>query len=218
VVGVIMPPIMLLADPVVFRGGTIVGRALLGQYRTSCYVGIALAILAMVMVLKTSRARAFFAGIMAAASIFGVILGLAILPFSLIGMILMGLGLLGLSPFLAAVVFAWWSRRAFRESNAGHRWLHSAAGAVVFLGVCLGTQAATAHVLRSSLEDIASSRLRKQRAATERLARWQLLVDMDAFILAWQQHSDPEAKRRLAEAYKTITGEDLEERASRLVD
>jgi len=216
--GVVMPPIMLLADPVVFQGSSVVGRALLGQYRTACYLGIALAMLAMVMVLKANRGKAFVAGVMAAAAVFGSALGLAILPFSLIGIVVMGLGLLGLSPFLSAAVFAWWSRRSLHESGARHRLLQAAGGAVLFVGLIVGTQVTTNRLLQSSINDIASSRLRKSRAATDRLARWQLFVDMDAFIAAWEQHPDPEAKQRLADAYKVITGEDLEQRASRLRD
>ena len=216
--GVILPPVMLIADPVVFRGNMIAGSALLGGYRTSCYLGIALAMIAMVVVLKSARGNAFFAGMMAAASLFGTAIGLVILPFSLIGILFFGIGLLGLSPFLSATVFALWSRRALRGSDPRRRRLKATAGVVVFFGLCLGTQMATSHLLRSSIDDIASSRLRKSRAATDRLARWHLLVDMEAFIPAWESNPDPEAKQRLADAYKVITGEDLAAHAARLRD
>jgi hypothetical protein len=218
-VGVIMPVIMVLLDPVVFQGGTIgFEQAILGPFRTACYLGIATAIGALATVLITGRGAAFLSGAMVVAAAFGLALGLVLLPFSLLGILFLGVGLLGLSPFLAAAVFARWSLHAFRGSNASHRRASALLGALVFFGMLVGTQVAIAHVLQAALDDILSGRLSKARAATERLKLWRPLVDMDQFIPAWTAQSDPEAKQRLAEAYLAITGENLAERAMRVAD
>ena len=218
-VGVIMPVAMLLLDPIVFRGGTIgFEMALLGRYRTACYLTIGVAVTALVIVLTIGRARAFLSGTMAAAAALGVLLGLVILPFSLIGTLFMGVGLLGFSPFLAAAVFARWSYRSLRSSSGSRRYVSAFAGVLALSALGLGTQVTVSHVLDSSISDIVSPRLRRSRAATERLKRWRLFVDMDQFIPAWQGQADPEAKQRLANAYQAITGENLEEHVMRAAD
>jgi NADH:ubiquinone oxidoreductase subunit 6 (subunit J) len=215
-VGVVMPPIMLLLDPVVFRGTF--DQALLGRYRTCCYLAIGIAVSALVVVLTGGKARAYLSGIMAAAAGFGFLLGVAILPFSLIGILVLGIGLLGLSPFLAAAVFARWSWRTLRESAAPYRRISASLGAVTLCAVCLGTQVTVSRLLDSSLHDILAGNPRESSAATRRLQRWRLLVDMDQFIGVWTEQSNPDTKRRLAEAYMAITGEDLEEHAARAAD
>jgi hypothetical protein len=168
--------------------------------------------------LVRDRAKAFVAGFMAGAAVFGLALGLAILPFSLLGILFLGVGLLGFSPFLSAAVFGVRARRAFREAPPRLRTFQAAAGGLVFGGLCIGAQVSATHVLRTSVGDIVSGGVRKQRAAQERLSRWQWLVDMDQVMLAWEKESDPEAKQHLADAYKGVTGQEIEERASQFAD
>jgi hypothetical protein len=173
---------------------------------------------AFVLLLTTGKARAFLGGVMMAAAAFGVALGLAILPFSLLGILFFGIGLLGLSPFVSAAVFAAWSRRALGEAVGRYRLPCAAAGVLCFVGVWGGTQWAASQAVRTSVNDIVSGRLRKQRIAERRLSRWQILLDMDQLAVAWQNESDPAARQRLADSFKAITGEDLEIRASRMAD
>jgi hypothetical protein len=215
--GVATPPFMLFFDPVVFRS-SMLGPALLGRYRPGCYVAIAAGVVAFMALLTAGRPKAFLAGVMIAAAGFGIVLGLAILPFSLLGILVMGIGLLGLSPFVTAVVFAAWSRRALAEGVGRFRLAQAIAGAVCFMATCGGAQLAASHVLQASVDDIVSGRLRKQRAAEQRLSRWQVLLDMDQFVAEWQRLSDPAAKQRLSDSFKAVTGEDLETRASRMAD
>lgn len=217
VLGVAVPPIMLLLDPVVFRG-SFVGPGLLSGYRAAGYVGIASGVVALALLLVRGSAKAFVAGFMVGAALFGLALGVTILPFSLIGILFFGVGLLGLSPFLSAAVFGVWAQRTFREADPRLRTLQAAAGLLVFGGLCIGAQVGATHVLRTSIGDIVSGGVRKQRSAEGRLSRWQWLVDMDQLMLAWEKQSDPEAKQRLADAYKGVTGQDIEERASQLAD
>ena len=217
VLGVAVPPIMLLLDPVVFRG-SFVGPGLLSQYRAAGYVGIASGVAALALLLVRDRAKAFVAGFMAGAAVFGLALGLAILPFSLLGTLFLGVGLLGFSPFPSAAVFGVWAHRTFREAPPRLRTLQAAAGVLVFGCLCIGAQVGATNVLRTSIGDIVSGGVRKQKIAEERLSRWQWLVDMDQVMLAWEKEPDPEAKRHLADAYKGVTGQDIEDRASQFAD
>jgi hypothetical protein len=218
-VGVIMPLAMVLLDPIVFQARTMgFEQPLLGRYRTACYLGIAGAVAALVIVLTTGKAKAFLSGVMMAAATLSLLLGVVILPFSLFGILFLGVGLLGFSPFLAAALFARWGYRSLRASTLSRRHLSALAGAIAFCGILVGTQFTVSHVLQSSIDDILSGRLRKSRAATERLRRWRLFVDLDEFIPVWARQADPQAKQRLAEAYRAITGDALEDRAARVAD
>ncbi len=209
--GVGLPPVMLFLDPIVFRGDTF-GRAVLGAYRPGGYVGIALGMSAMAFCLTLHRGKAFLAGVMAAASLFSLAVGVIVFPLAIFGILLLGLGLLGLSPLLCAVLFFWWARRCFRESASRGKLLPAAAGVLAFSAVCGAVQLSGAEALRSSADAIMSGRLRKARAATDRLRRWSILVDMDQFVPIWERQTDPERRQRLAEAYRELTGEDLEHR------
>jgi hypothetical protein len=217
VLGVVMPPVMVLLDPVVFRGSSF-APAFLGTYRPLGYVGIALGMAALVLVLTLRRGRAFLAGTMAAGSVFAVTLGIAILPASILGIILFGFGLLGLTPFLCAVLAAWWSRKSFQESGSKHRFVVAIAGFLVFAVVCVGSQLTVSRIFRESIDQILSNRLHMASGATERLRRWSILIDMDQFIPLWEKEADPERKERLADAYRLATGEDLEKRALERTD
>jgi len=219
IVGVAMPVAMLLLDPIVFRGGSLgLGWPVLAQYRTASYVGIGAAIVALVMVLTTGRGKALFSGVMAAAAGFGLLLGLVILPLSLFGMLLLGVGVLGFSPFLAAALFARWSYRSFRGADAPRRRSRALLGAAAFCALWAGTQVTVSHVLRTSLDAIVLGHPRGSQVATERLKRWRPVVDLGPFITAWLEQDDPDTRRRLVDAYRAITGEDLEAVVSRAMD
>jgi hypothetical protein len=174
--------------------------------------------MALIALLTAGRAKAFIGGLMMAAAAFGALLGLAMLPFSLLGILFFGVGLLGLSPFVSAAVFAAYALRALEEGVGRHRLLHAIAGALSFVVICGGTQLAASHALRTSVDDIVSGRLRKQRIAEQRLSRWQFLLDMDQLVGVWQRQPDPAARQRLSDSFRAITGEDLETRASRMAD
>jgi len=102
VLGVIMPVLCLVFDPVVFRNLLPLGQAILSSIKIFGYVSIILGIIALSLWLllrhHLSWLNAFLAGILLYGAFFALLLGIVLLPFSVIG--LLGLvGILGLHLF-----------------------------------------------------------------------------------------------------------------------
>lgn len=216
--GVVIPILMLLLDPAVFRGSQISGAAILGVYKPLGYVAIALGVTAVTLHLRSDRHSAILAGLLVGASIFGCVLGVVLLPFSLLGTLFFGIGLLGLSPFLSSLVVAWRARKAYRASDHLHRLARAGFGLLFFLSVSGGTQWGASEALKRSLRDIHSGSADSAATAVSRLRRWQLLLDLDQLVNAWTREQDAATRDRLAAAYQQLTGESITDRANIFVD
>jgi hypothetical protein len=139
------------------------------------------------------------------------------LPLSLIGIIVLGIGLLGLSPFVAAAVFARWGIALVGRGRRS--WTEALAGAVLFAALCTGVHVGARQVWRSSLAAILSGSSADRTTATTWLRRTSLLLDLEgSFLTLWGAESDPTRKALLAEAYRGATGEDIEALAGRMAD
>lgn len=215
---VVVPVLMVAFDPTVFRRTTFAfGPAIYGVFRPFSYVAIAIGVLAMTMLLITGRGRALSAGMFAGGALFALALGLALLPFSLLGSLLLGLGLLGLTPFLTSLVLARWAYTTFHAATASSRAVLFALGLFVFVGVATGAQYGARSAFDISLDQMAASDVRHDEAVG-RLQRWQWLLDLDQFVPVWQAEKDDVRKRRLAAAFEQLTGQNIEDRARALAD
>lgn len=111
--GVALPLVCLLADPGVFRGWS---------YRPVVYSFILteISILAAWLILKRrlQGSSLFFVGPLVAGGGFALALGVALLPLSLFGLLLL-IGVLGFSPFFTAVAFLRNGWRAFCRGKTG---------------------------------------------------------------------------------------------------
>jgi hypothetical protein len=120
-VGIIAPILALIFDPVVFRGGPCGSNSLTAQYSLFAYCAIGLGILALVTWLGAGGSLGLFTGVLAGVlvtgSIFATAVGVIMLPISLIGLIVC-IGVLGLLPFLTAVVYL---RNGIRALWAGYQ-------------------------------------------------------------------------------------------------
>jgi hypothetical protein len=217
-VGVALPILMVLLDPAIFRGSHISGAAILGVYKPLGYVAIALGITAVALHLRSDRHSAVLAGVLAGASIFGCVLGVAVLPFSVLGTLFFGIGLLGLSPFVSSLVVGWRARKAYRASGHLHRPAQAGLGLLFFLTVSGGSQWGASEALKRSLQDIHSGSEGRLATAVSRLRRWQVLLDLDLLVNAWTREQDAATRDRLAAAYQELTGDSIAERANAFVD
>ncbi len=95
--GILLPILCLVADPIVFRARSF-GSPLLGNYALLAYFAIGMAFLALALWLLCHRPASVFAGLLGAGAFFALLLGVVLLPFSMLGLFAAGLGLLGLSP------------------------------------------------------------------------------------------------------------------------
>jgi hypothetical protein len=121
-VGVVAPILALIFDPTIFKGsgGCVSPQALLGQYSIFAYTAIGQGTLFFLVwnIAGSSlgRVSALFSGIFLAGALVGTVLGVLILPLSLIGLMIC-IGILGFLPFLTALIYLRTSIRAMRRAR-----------------------------------------------------------------------------------------------------
>lgn len=156
-------------------------------------------------------------GVLLVGALFAGGLGLVLLPFSLIGL-LMIIGALGFIPFLTAAVYYAHAVEAYRQARqvmAGERLVAAVLlGALLVVGIPGAVQARVSLAVRSAIRDVAAG----NPGALAKLRAWYRFAPRDRLVWAYAAEQDQTRKRRLADAYKALTGEDVESRLIRLVD
>jgi hypothetical protein len=120
IVGAIIPILLLIFDPVVFRSQGCIGYGgpALANVAIFSYLGVGIGIAALLIWLFVPNLppvlTAFIAGILAIGGVFAAVVGIALLPYSAPGLALFCIGLLGFIPFLISIVYARNAVRAMR--------------------------------------------------------------------------------------------------------
>ncbi|HEV7890399.1 MAG TPA: hypothetical protein VGP08_07160 [Pyrinomonadaceae bacterium] len=229
--GLVLPVLCFVFDPIVFRGGggfAVGGDGIYRQARFFAYSASALEMATLACWLFLVRKYPAWSrpagGVMAAGAFFSFALGLAILPFSVIGIVVLGIGLLGFIPFLTALVYLRNARRALRLNRAGAPVRGGALAAFVFgLAFALGMPAvaqrgATLIIRRASAEAVEFGELSPQK---RRVVRALAFLSGETFydlVKAYYLESDAERRSRLAEAYWEVTGRDVTDYRHRFDD
>ncbi len=146
--GIIAPILCIYFDPIVFRGANSCanGDLYLNKQATFAYTAIGLGIFALIVWLSVEssakKISAFFAGIFFIGFIFSTLLGLRILPFSLLGLIVC-FGVIGFIPFLTALVYWRNGIKAFRwaQKSKSYHWSIKVALAILGIVIVLGIPA-----------------------------------------------------------------------------
>jgi hypothetical protein len=120
VFGIVMPIVCFIFDPIVFSGEVEYGDgAIYQQYQFYAYTISAIEMVALCAWLcaagRASRRPAALAGMLLAGALFAFVVGMAILPYSIAGMLFLLIGVLGFVPFLTALVYL---RNAWRAADA----------------------------------------------------------------------------------------------------
>lgn len=208
---VAVPLLMVALDPLVFRNVFGAGEPIYAVFKPFSYVAIGLGASAMAVFLLTGRAPALLAGMFAGGALFAIALGLLLLPFSAMGVLMFGLGLLGLTPFLTGATLARWSYTVFHQAPARGRALAFGLGLVIFLGSAGGAQLGATRAMRvASAEMMTSDEGRDE--AIRRLRPWRWLVRLDELVTLWVVEQDEVRKSRVADAFVQLTGQDIQSR------
>ncbi len=225
VFGVVMPLLCLCFDPFVFPSDSTFGTGLLSSYRAPAYFIITLLVLCLSWQLfsggqvGTATASALLLGVFAAGALFAFLLGCILLPFSLLGMLVAGMGLLGLIPFVTSLVYARNMLLAWRggeRHGPGRVFATALVGATLAIGLpVLMHLRATGHI-ESSVDAICSDE--DVEAAIEHLSNLGLWGNLDQVVWAWGSERDPLRSERLAAAYWRITDMDIRHRLGVLRD
>ncbi|HEX8073136.1 MAG TPA: hypothetical protein VF546_24525 [Pyrinomonadaceae bacterium] len=221
--GVVAPLLCVIFDPVVFRGGLFGERALLGAWRVCAYLIIFVEIAALLAWLAGRRTHArarVLGGVMLAGALFSAVVGLALLPYSLLGILFAGLGLCGFTPFVTAIIYLRNGRRALRHAGvAGRAWRPVLLCAALTLAVPLATQWQVTRLVRQNVDVLVAGDAGRGRAVeTLRVVHRLTGENLDELVWAYQREPDAARRARLAAVYAEITGADIETRVQALID
>jgi hypothetical protein len=137
--GLVLPVLCFVFDPVVFKGRLFDGPAFYQSFQFYTYTLSAMELVALAAWLFKfgvgGRPPAALGGMLLAGGVFSFMLGVLILPLSLLGLILF-VGVFGFTPFFTAVVYL---RNGWRAANPGRSGdgLRAGAAAAFALGFVL---------------------------------------------------------------------------------
>lgn len=223
--GFFLPIICIVFDPIVFRGGFAFGGGLLADYRIPAYVFMSLAMLSLAFWLASGRLALFFAGPFLVSGLVALGLGVLLLPLSL-PMSLIGIGLLGLVPFVTGFVYLRNGLRAeriaVRTTSGSVAMLVGLSTVLIALGVPASAHGYVTSTIDQAMEDVTSDDVEVRREGTATLQRAASavpgLVNLDALVWRYDRERDPVKRKRLADAYAAATGDDIAHRLSWLKD
>lgn len=224
--GIVLPILCFVFDPIVLKGG-ILGPPLLGDYQLLVYVVSSIEMgLFLTWRTFTPHLRTFsapLAGAFFAAGTFSLVIGLVILPASLIGLML-AIGILGFIPFLTAFVYFRHGVRALRgqlnNSIYGARFLSAALGGVLVIALPVLASIQVDRAISSSVEMIVSGNVVEAEAAANRLKWFRFIPTKysDQIASAYSVEFNASKRETLGRIYKDITGEDIWRRQHILAD
>lgn len=220
IAGVLLPIACLVADPIVFKGGGF-GGPLLRPLALFAYLFIGIEIGALLLWLRSRLAPAFSAGVLLTGGLVSLLLGIVLIPFSLLGL-LVAIGALGFSPLVAS--FAYWRHglralAAARERGPARRWLASAGlGVLLAVSIPALAQWSVSREVTRGVAAIVAGEAEGARSASRRLRWLSPVADIDRLVAAYVRETDPLRRERLADAYVRITGTGIEQRMAILND
>ena len=225
--GLVLPIACFLVDPIVFKSTAMFGPPVLEDYQLVAYVVSAVE-MGMLLVWRTfpKLARTFapaFAGIFLVGAFFSTVVGLAILPFTLMGL-LMVIGLPGLTPFFSAFVYLRNSVRAMKvqakDSTLLLRFVVAALGAMLFVGLPIRASVQVDRAMSVSVNRLVSGSAVEAEEAAHQLKRFRFVSakHRNQMAEAYVREQDPVKKDIIKRVYQDIAGDDIEIRWAMLLD
>lgn len=214
-IGIVLPILCVVADPIVFRA--VFGAPVLGSYRLFGYLTISMGIVTLAFWLVRRRASAFLGGMLLGYALFSFLLGIVLLPLSLIGLLLF-IGIFGLSPFLTGFSFLRNGVRVLRMGDATTVFARMLVicGLIASIAVPLAPQVAATQRLEESIARLKSGNPGETATALTTLRMRGMFIDLDRLVWIYQKEEDPSVKQRLASAYEQLTGKDMKARLAEL--
>lgn len=228
IVGVISPVLCFVFDPVVFNDsfGGVPFTPDLPRFKVLVYLfsGLLIGTLSVWLILRDrcgGALNAIISGILLSGFFFSLVIGVLILPLSLIGLVVL-IGILGFTPFLVAFVYL---RNSVRAFNAAKPMLERPVlNALFLLGTVLViTPSALAHwqinrLITQSMNDLLKGDARAAESAAARLRYVSWAANLDQVVRTYISEKDQTRKATLAKAYREITGKDIDRRKAPLLD
>jgi hypothetical protein len=224
--GVILPILCLVVDPVVFQGGILNEEPILGQFQVFAYLfsGIQIAVFLIWRTLNrhVTPAAGLLGGIALAGALFSFAVGVYILPFTLIGLIVL-IGAAGFTPFFTAFVYLRTGVRALKCQDRNiafeSRFLLAAVAGLLSIGLPLFIHIQSAMMVSASMDVLLYGDAKQAALAVDRL-KWLPVstLQRQQIVVAYEREANAEKKYVLKQYYKDLTGEDIEIRLAILSD
>lgn len=214
--GIILPAICFFFDPVVFRSFDGNSAGIVGQYKPFVYILSFTSIIALIgfnlLGEKLRWLNGFFAGLFAVASLGAFVIGICMLPLSIMGLIII-IGALGFTPLFTGFVF--W-RNAVRAYKVSNEFLDKsfAVKAMILTGLFSLVVPMIVNIkIQRGLETLRNGNAAEIRRTANRLRFVAPITDFSKIYLRRDSHyqvMESEENTALAESYKMLTGREIE--------
>ena len=218
--GLFFPVVCFILDPFVFRG-YVSGGGLLEEYQFFTY-SLAAFEMTLLGAWLVARGRlgewaAAAGGVLLAGALFCFVMGVVLLPFSVLGLLVL-IGALGFTPFFTGLVYLRNGVRAVRLARNALSFRANFVGSLV-VGAALAfglpalAGAGLSRFVNSSVEALLAGReLSELERGALRVTTNLTAAPFDRLVLAYESETDPARKARLAAVYRDVTGRDARER------
>jgi hypothetical protein len=222
--GLIAPILCFYFDPIVFKGG-IMGQPILQTFQLFAYgvtaLEVSLFAVAMLFGSRLGTWSRLIGGALISGAVFSAVIGLAILPYSLMGLII-AIGALGFIPFVTAFVYLRVGWRALSEDQTpADSWMNALlVGAILSLGLPALVSFYVSRTTSHSIDAILHGNAQQAELAVTHL-RWLPFIpeqNLEPLVQAYLNENDPKRKELLKNSYQALTGQDIEFRVAVIND
>ncbi|MDQ2920730.1 MAG: hypothetical protein M3R52_03815 [Acidobacteriota bacterium] len=235
--GVVAPVLCFVFDPIVFKADF--DMPLVPQYQAFVYMVSAIEIVLLVLWLACGRKLQLrtpvMGGVLMAGALFSWIIGVLILPFTLLGLML-GIGVFGFIPFLTGLVYFRNGRSAFEfaaDHSAGSPFLTQRRTAaswervrstimscVLLLGPTAGLNLAASALVSQAMKAVLYADQQRADLAIDEIRYLQLFAkpEVDQLVTAYAGENEGPRKEELKRRYLKLTGNDIEARLRMATD
>jgi hypothetical protein len=224
VFGILMPIICFYFDPGIIRGDFAFPVASAVFIYTFSLIAVVTLALWLVSAHRTGSLSGVFGGVFLCGALCSFVIGVIILPLTLIGIFVI-IGFLGFVPFVTGFVYVRNGVRAINSRNAAIKRPDLVAEIAISALLVIGLPA-VAHwginkAVAQSIDEILSGDPSSTEGAAQRVRVFSPVADagnLDRLVREYEFESDKERKERLAKAYMQVTGTPIEMRLAVLND
>ncbi len=227
VFGVGLPVLCFVFDPIVFKSTFGRDDGLFPEFGAYAYLvsGIEMSLLLIWIVCgrQLQLQTGLLGGTLLAGAVVSGLVGVIILPFSIVGLLL-GIGIFGFTPFLTALVYLRNGKGALQLAasfSSRRSWAGSLAlGCVLVLVPPAGLNLTASLLVSESMNAVVYASPQSADMAIDqiRYLRFFARPDVDRLVNAYAAENEPRRKGELKRRYFRLTGDDIETRLRKYQD
>jgi hypothetical protein len=217
--GIFMPIVCIQFDPLSF-----LDTLFASQVFVYSFIGLEMLTLGLWLLWGAHLGRwaAFIGGIFFSGALFALMIGILLLPLTILALII-GIGILGTVPFLTCFVFFRNSSRALQEAEKTIRFISQmilfVLGIAFIIGIPSSMQSHTTEVISESIQQVIEGQSVQEAAEKINALPWCFQACSDQLVWAYESAStDVQHQQIVADIYEALTGKDIGSRYVDLLD